>query len=514
MNYNLRFFTLLFCSIGSLLTAQNVQLKQVKIGKLQNLDYIGTGSKYHYYASDQQQIHRFEKQNITAFQTFPYKLDNKNEYVHAKHIVDDRLIIISKVSETVKTGNTSMINVYQFDASTGAKMKVVKTGGAVKETIYYSSAVDTAKKQIVITIGDSVVNLMDYDLKPVQFNKDDKYKTSSNFDLSKFIVELEQLLQSFSVKGMSGFSFTSSGPEKKTDSTSVKNFIMTYEKKENKEIKFFKKTIEKLSISTRKKDSKVQTIDFNLSSDKSIIDMSFIEDKDRQLILIGKYAVSSNKFAQYGMFSVKYNQSLEEISPLKYYDLVSASMDGETIPNQKFLGLFYTNMEYPKYTFNLEGDARIMIYQKEFNNIKDHIYMLKVESNGELIFNIIPNQIIVNKKSPYRTATFIPVLLKDKLFFIFYDNPVNLDLSMNDVNIAWCNADKKTSVLVYCYYDISKDEVRKKKIIAGNETFKTLPYLNEFSLYEDKESGKIICLVPGETKKNISKALYEFSLTN
>ncbi len=498
--------------VSSLANAQEVKISSVPVGKLQNLSYIGTDKVYHYYSSTDRKIHRFDKKNMNTFNTMEYAFDNKKEYVTSKYILDEKLYIVSKYSETDKPKKLCTISIYHFDPISGAKVYVAKTGGLSDKILYYSCYIDSANKNFVITIEDSVVNRLDYKLQKVEFDKNVKYKLPvSHFDISDLVFDLEELFKSFG--GMKGLKITTSEPEIKTstDSTSVKNFIMTYVRKNDEKIGFFKKYITEVKIRTRKMEEK-EAMAFSLESDKRIIDQSFMEDKDGNLIYYGKYVTISGGRSEYGMFTTKYSLAMKEITPLKYYNLVGVKTGLESVPNEKYIGLFYTKLQYEEYTYNLEDGTRMFLYQKDFTNVKDHIYIIKVAQSGELVFNMVPNKIIVDKKNSYRTAEFRPMLVKDRLYFFFYDNPVNIDRSMSDVNVAWCDASDKKSVLVSCYYNIASDDMRKKRVIAENSSFKTQPYLNEASIYHDPETGEHMCLVPGENKKGVSKMLYQLNV--
>ncbi|MCC6817847.1 MAG: hypothetical protein IT245_03010 [Bacteroidia bacterium] len=165
------------------------------------------------------------------------------------------------------------------------------------------------------------------------------------------------------------------------------------------------------------------------------------------------------------------------------------------------------------YTFNEEGAEQTFIrtYQKTFDNLIDHIYILKITESGEMVINYIGTRL---KRESKFEDTYTVFKLKDKLIFFFYDDPANLNNKTNDLMVKTTNPSGKTTLLVSCTYSYLNDDLSSKYSISDRKTMKVCPYIEGSDIYYDESNSLYTVFYQGKTKKGKVKKLYMISFTD
>lgn len=506
-----------FILITSDIKAQVIKVDQVPVKKLANFYYMGSGPKYFYFGSSGNTINAYDRNTLSLASVSTYILDKDNEYpgwASKKVILDDKLYLtanISEVNETNKKYYTHTVSIYQFDPKSGKKLKVVRYGDA-GDTADYSAKIDTTYKRVVVKREDSIVKVLNLELDEIAFNAKQikKEEMLSNPSLLSTLGELAALLATFNLEG---FSF-SMDVQKFSDSTSLEHFTISYEKNENKDIPYFKGYLSKVNIKSNHKENKVKDVDVSIDVDKTIIDLMYKADANGDLIVIGKYMIKGGRGSDYGLFSCKYDRALNMLSPVKYYELGNIVVENNIYPNDKYVGFIFDKFSSKEHEFKADNGVTVYLFQHHYSNELDHIYIMKVEQNGELIISFVPMCIKLNPKSSSTSpaSDYIAFMIKNKLYFIFYDDRRNLDLPVNDYRIYPCKLDKY-SVIVSCVYDIESDDVSKKAIATEIREFKNLPDFNKYGLDYNPETQVYTCLIPGQNKKSKTVVLYRMSIS-
>lgn len=499
--------------ITSSLKAQIIKVDQVPLKKLANFYYMGSGPKYFYFGSTGNTINAYDRNTLALASVSTYVLDKDNEFPSwsaKKLIIDDKFYlttIIGAVNESNKKYYTHTVSVYQFDPTSGKKLKVVRYGDP-SDTADYSMKIDSTYKRVVVRREDSIIKVLDLELDEIAFDakliKKQEQKTKPGLFAS--LGDLAELFANFN------FSF-SLDVQKFSDSTSMEHFTVSYEKNENKDIPYFKGYLSKVNIKSNHKENKVNDVDVSIDVDKTIIDLMYKADANGDIIVMGKYMIKGSRGSDYGLFSCKYDKALNMLSPVKYYELGNIAVVNNVYPNDKYVGFIFDKFSNKEHEFKADNGVTVYLYQHHYTNEVDHIYIMKVEQNGELIISFVPMCIKINPKSKTSSpaADYVPMMIKNKIYFIFYDDRRNMDLPMNDYRIYPCKLDKY-SVIVSCVYDIESDDVSKKSIVTELKEFKNLPDMTEYGLDYNPETQVYTCLMPG-LKKGKAVVLYRMAIS-
>lgn len=490
--------------------AQAVKYRKVAISKYDNMWYLSKDSTYYYYKTGENQITRFKIVKPSEFVNCKYKLneDDKDLYPN-NYIINGNIYVISDISE--KNEETKMkkstYNIYKIKFEDGSIQNHIKFDINDSNKYYYYSSYDYKNKKFLIKRSDSTVKAFTLDLKATDDFTESKakYQPSVNFGVSESLANLFKTL-----KLSIDFSFLGAD-EKYADSTSMDNFKVQYSRRKDEDIHFFKGTLSGVTISSKNLNNKVKSVEFSVDAEKSILDINYREDKNGRLILFGKYIIKGNTKSQYGMFSIIYDKELNEQSNVKYIDLNTIyNITDNTEPGSKYVGFIFSRLTNHDYEFTFEESGMLAFtYQKKYNNIQDHIYILKVEENGQLTV-----QMIISKMLPFKKTNIYEkhIALKsgNKLYFIFYDNKENAGTDIMSLEGKVGNLGKKSTVLMMTSYDVVEDEFTKKEIIADKKTLVELPHLNTPLIHFNSELNQYVCLLEGLDKKRNTVIFYEF----
>jgi hypothetical protein len=316
-----------------------------------------------------------------------------------------------------------------------------------------------------------------------------------------------------------GFSFNitisgdlfNSRPEKFKDSLSTNHYKFSFERRKDKDIYFFTSVIQNIVISSKDKDSKVKSVDFEIEIEKNIIDINYREDKNGNLLVFGKYIQKGKSSSSYGMFSAVYNQNLNQKIALKYFDLVNIpNITDGNVPNRKYVGFVFNDLFESDYEFYFdEQDVFVFTYQKKYSNLQDHVYVFKVESNGELIVNVVYNQIKNDKKLNF-SEKHMALKVGNNIHILFYENAENIGQDVNSIEMNETTIGKKNCVLAYTTYKILEDEFTQKILIADIKTLANFPHLINPVINFNPETNQYTAIVKGFSKKHELESLFEF----
>jgi hypothetical protein len=269
--------------------------------------------------------------------------------------------------------------------------------------------------------------------------------------------------------------------------------------------------IQNVVIASKNKNNKVQSVDFAIDIDKNIIDINYREDKNGNLFVFGKYIQKGKGSSSYGLFSCIFDAKLDEIVGVKYFDLVNIpNIENNSVPNQKYVGFIFNDLFEADYEFYFdEQNAFIFTYQKQYNNVQDHVYLLKVEANGEMIVNVVYNQIKKGKNLD-NSEKHMALRVGNNIHILFYENVDNIGKEVNSIDMLETTLGKKNCVLAYATYKLLDDDFTKKIMIADIKTLGNLPNLIDPVIYFKPESNQYSAIVKGFSKKRELVSMFEF----
>lgn len=511
MKTNIFLLVLSFSIFATSADAQSVKYRKVAIPKYDNMWFMAKDSTWYYYKTGENQITKFKIVKPTESISCKYKLkeDDKDLYP-TNYIINGNVYVISDVSE--RNEDTKMkkstYNIYKVNFDNGSIQDHIKFDINDSNKYYYYSSYDYNNKKFLIKRSDSTVKAYTLDLKSTDdFSESkEKFQPSVSFGIAESLANLFKSLK-FSID----ISFLGSADEKYKDSTSMDNYKVEYSRRKDEDIHFFKGTLSGVTITSKNPNNKVKNVEFSIDAEKSILDINYREDKNGRLILFGKYIIKGNSKSQYGMFSIIYDKDLNEQSNVKYIDLNNIyNITDNTEPGLKYVGFIFSRLTNHDYEFTFEESGMLAFtYQKTYNNIQDHIYILKVEENGQLTV-----QMIVNKMFPFKKTEVYEkhMALKsgNKLYILFYDNKENVGTDIMSLEGEVGSLSKKSTVLMMTTYDVVEDEFSKKEIIADKKTLVELPHLESPLVHFNTELNQYVCLLEGLDKKRNTVVFFEF----
>ncbi len=497
--------------------AQNVTYKTTALEKPKHSYYyfMGMDDKFIYYRTSLHTYTKFNKSNLKDYKDIEYTLSKEDSGWVSHYLHGNSLFVVSSHSRTnnLHKLKTTTYRLYKFKLQSGEKEKDAKFEVVDSSKFYYNNSFDSKVEKFFIKRSDSIVKAFNIDLE----GTDDlskgvhKYQPALSFGFSDM---LKDLMKSFNLK----FNITISGDdisskEEYKDSTSMDNYTISFNKRKDEDIHYFKSTLQGVVINSKLSNNKVKSVDFSIDADKNIIDINYRENNDGKILLFGKYIVKGKTKSQYGMFSVVYSKDLNEVAPVKYFDLNTFYNITDSEPNLKYVGFIFSKLFNPDYEFHIEDDGIfIFTYQKSYSNIQDHIYLFKIESNGQITVNMIVNRLLQKTKSGYNEK-HLALLSGKKVHILFYDHKDCIGREIRDLEYTNGNIDKKSCVLLTTTYDIEQDEFTKKTLIADRKTLKYLPNFVSPVIYYDENLNQYNCLIEGLDKKRKTVIFYEFMYT-
>jgi hypothetical protein len=499
------------------LKAQTIRYKQTELLKTFVSDYLGSDSKYHYYKSGYNSSYaRLEISNLSNSKIIDYPLDKEFGTASEVHFLNKNIYTFCKATEK-KEGSKitdNKIQIYKINPESGTIDKSIKFNHS-DTSGFFKFIVDTVQNRIFLKKSgvyhkklDSIYAVYNFDLEPSNelFSMPGKLKPDNASDFVKLFRDLGF---SFNIT-ISGDLFNSR-PEKFKDSLSTNHYKFSFERRKDKDIYFFTSVIQNIVVSSKDKDSKVKSVDFEIEIEKNIIDINYREDKNGNLFIFGKYIQKGKSSSSYGMFSAVYNQNLNQKIALKYFDLVNIPniADGN-VPNRKYVGFVFNDLFESDYEFYFdEQDVFVFTYQKKYSNLQDHVYVLKVESNGELIVNVVYNQIKNDKKLNF-SEKHMALKVGNNIHILFYENAENIGQDVNSIEMKETTIGKKNCVLAYTTYKILEDEFTQKILIADIKTLANFPHLINPVVNFNPETNQYTAIVKGFSKKHELESLFEF----
>jgi hypothetical protein len=503
------------------LKAQTIRYKQTKLVVADVSRFLGSDDKYHYYSYDffSSNYTQFEIANLANHKTIEVQLGNETEGKPQLYFLNKKIYILrtdTKKEKDSKVTETTM-EIFKINPLNGEIEKSVKYTN--KDTIgYFKFFVDTVQNRFFIKkVGyrlfhnkrdDSTCVVYSLDLEPsneteIQFGK----RKPKHEEYSLF--ELYGLSYNFQI-GFSSF-FLNEHPESHSDSLCTNNYKFSFQRRNDKDIYFFTSVIQNIVITSKNKNNKVKSVDFAIDIDKNIIDINYREDKIGNLFVFGKYIQKGKGSSSYGLFSCIFDAKLDEVVAVKYFDLVNIpNIENNTVPNQKYVGFIFKDLFGADYEFYFdEQNAFIFTYQKQYNNVQDHIYILKVEANGEMIVNVIYNQIYKDINIDY-SEKHMALRVGNNIHILFYENLDNIGKEVNSIDMLETTMGKKNCVLAYTTYKLLDDDFTKKILIADLKTLGNMPNLKEPVIYYNPESNQYTAIVKGFSKKRNLASLFEF----
>ena len=499
------------------LKSQTIRYKQTELVKTYVSTYLGSDEKYHYYKCGYSNSYaQFEIANINNHKTIELPLDKEFVGQTEIHFINNSLYALRKVSEkkTDSKITDSKLEIFKINPVTGTVDKSVKyshqdTSG------YFKFFVDTVQNRFFIKKNgifhkkvDSVFAVYNLELEPTNETQslEGKRKPDNESTISKLFRDL-----GFSFNITLSGDFLSKRPELHSDSLSTNNYKFSFQRRNDKDIYFFTSVIQNIVIASKNKNNKVKSVDFAIDIDKNIIDINYREDKNGNLFVFGKYIQKGKGSSSYGLFSSVFDSKLDEIVAVKYFDLVNIpNIEDNTVPNMKFVGFVFNDLFDAEYEFYFdEQNAFVFTYQKRYNNIQDHVYILKVEANGEMIVNVIYNQIKKDKKLDYNEK-HMALRVGNNIHILFYENIENIGKEVSSLEMEETVMGKKSCVLAYTTYKLLDDDFTKKTLIADLKTLGNVPNLNDPVVYYNPESNQYSAVVKGYSKKRELESMFEF----
>jgi hypothetical protein len=502
------------------LKAQTIRYKQTELGKTNVSHYIGSDEKYHYYSDTLNSYIRIDVSNFNIRKEFKFITDKEIVSPTDVYFLNHNIYALLKTTEKKndsKITSTKML-IFKIDPASGSVDKKIEyshndSGG------YFKFFVDTVQNRFFIKkIGyglfykknDSIYAVYNLELNPTSETQSSEAKRKpvygaelTNATSNNYGGYLHNLRLKFLSRGSSLYS----------DSLSTKNYKFTFVRSFNLDIYFFSHELEYIVIESKNKNNKVKSVDFAISIDKNIIDINYREAKNGNLIVFGKYIQKGKSSSSYGLFSCVFDANLNEIVGLKYFDLVNIpniKYNDNVVPNQKYVGFIFNDLFDADYEFYFdEQNAFVFTYQKNYDNVHDHVYLLKVEANGQMIVNVVYNQI--NKdKNLEGSKKHMALRVGNKIHILFYDNADNIAKEVGNQDIKVTKLGNKNSVLACTTYKLLDDDFTKKIVIADIETLGNLPNFKDPIIYYNPEFSQYTAIVKGMSISGELKSLFEF----
>ncbi len=502
------------------LKAQTIRYKQTELEKTYLSTYLGSDDKYHYYKYGlfSSNYTQFEIANLANHKTIEVQLGNKTDGLPEIYFLNKKIYLLRKDTKKEKDSKITetTMEIFKINPINGEVEKSVKY--ANKDTIgYFKFFVDTVQNRIFmkkVAFGmfhkklDSTYAVYNLDLEPSNETETRSGKRKPENEAFS-ICKLFNLSYSFDIS----FSreFLNERAESHSDSFSTNNYKFSFERRNDKDIYFFTSVIQNIVITSKNKNNKVQSVDFAIDIDKNIIDINYREDKNGNLFVFGKYIQKGKGSSSYGLFSCIFDAKLDEVVAVKYFDLINIpNIENNTVPNQKYVGFIFNDLFDADYEFYFdEQNAFIFTYQKQYNNVQDHVYLLKVEANGEIIVNVVYNQIKKDKNTDY-SEKHMALRVGNNIHILFYENIDNIGKEVNSIDMLETTMGKKNCVLAYTTYKLLDDDFTKKILIADLKTLGNMPNLKEPVIYYNPESNQYTAIVKGFSKKRNLASLFEF----
>lgn len=506
---------ILFSTLGQDLQLRNNLLPKTKSYR----NYIGKDNNYYYYETGKNNISRYKIGKIQQADalTLTYdEPDKKSVFNTDLQLYGDNLFMIAKETRTAAKDEVTskrIITLYKYTLD-GKKIGSVKFERKDTASKYYSHVFDTTSKRIFITRSFKVIASYDFNLEETEDSeipkKDKKPSLMGDlaFDLSSLFRSMGLSSISINIDG-----FSSADEKIRTDSSSMKGYKISYSRKKDEDIFSYKHSLEHISVDSKDTLLKDKTVDIELEDDRLPYDISYREDTEGNLVIFGKYIIKGRLKSTYGMFSMILDKKLEPVSKLRYFELSSFPKIEGTIPNMKYIGFVFHRLHDPVYEFHLKEEGTfILTYQHDYNNMQDHIYVLRIDKSGEVIVNRIVNRFHVNKK--IRNEKHMAMLAGNKLHFVFYDHVDNLGKEVGDLDYKNGDMRKKTCVLATTTYDILEDQFTKKSKMIDKKAYKQHPALSNPIIHFDEINNQQIVVVRGINSSGEFLSLFEFLFVN
>lgn len=479
--------------------------------------FVGYHSQYVVFLRSDNQLVMVNKSNTKDIKEV--KLDHPSTiYAYDLEIYDDKLYLLDEKSDYTDTKLASENN-YRSNKVDMVIYSLPDGKKQVSEEFRYTpkkssltAKLDEDSKYIYILEKDSQIAAYDLNLKKATEAVFVPKKSKEFF--SDYDIDLSFLYALFkddkSLRKL-GFDITTSGQKKDTlkdKSSDVVNF--SYEKIKDQELFFFKKYYQNFNV-TKKDSSKTISLDFG--QDRKILEFHHKDLKDGNVLLFGKWLQIEGKVKYFGLFSMVLDKNLKEVVGLKNFDLDRINTAYGEYPNKKYTGFIYTRLKNFDYTFyNEDLKVTVNTYQKNYTNLIDHIYILKIQDDGEMIVNFVVNQMKNDGKKSYLNNGYKAFMRNGKLFFLFYDNMLNLENPVaSDKNFAMTEMGRKETLLVSCSYDINEDEFSRKQKVADRSTMKEFLELHDGVVFINKDNDSVNLYMDAENKKGKNIAFYVFN---
>lgn len=493
------------------LSAQNFNYKSIPEKKV-TYDYLTFYNNHYVFEAEDKTLFFVDAKDMTK--TRSVKLEYEGyldlsycDYIDGK-ILHNSLVSKYKDDEETKANNyrNNQVVLNTFDLETG---KVVKSEEFNFNHYKYSLVcdVDTAAKKFIIGVTDSVIKVYNFDL--TESSKEGIKMKSKSFDLSA-------LLDFFKT-----FKLNSKGMTISLDGIGAKDTTTQFTKSYN--IKYVTHADDKIlvagkyytAIKAKLIDGKTE-FELDVPSEKKVINLDYQELENGNLIIYGKYLEEQGDMKYFGFFSSVINNKLSVVHGLKYFDITKINSTYGNFPNDKYTGLAYTNVSNPDYSFYFkEEKVRVMTFQKYYTNLVDHIYIVKLQDDGEIIINMIVNQVNNDVKKKFLNNGYVALQVNGKIHFMFYENVMNISNAAYDIsNFQVVEMQKKQTVLAACSYEVDTDNFSSKSTVADKTAIPFYLDLDRGDVHYNPETQSYTYIVQGMDKKGNYKSLYFFNYTN
>lgn len=500
-------FVLIFLAISANLQAQNFDIKSFD-SKQQYIFYVFSIGDHFFFKDFSTNFVRVNKQSPTVKYEFKLEFDSEKEKYLTSLKTKDQILTVTAVTEEKEYKNKkdelstkyfrTKVHLYLFDVD-GKKTKQVFQKVKLSDSAQIDYDIDYDNDLIYIHQGDSVLQAYDFDLKEVANKK--MPKTYETFGSTySFMDAFAALFKSLNVRVNLSTDFAVLNFGSLMDTTKFEHYAVSHQKVD-KELAHFKKYYTNLTVHTNKDGKLDKEIEIDLGSNNIILEAEYRVLNNTNLLVYGKYMEKgSSSNPMYGMFSCVLNKNLDFVKDLKLEELSRVNNEGDIILN-RYVGFVLCDLHSPKRSMHIENTGEetfVYTYQARFKDIVDHIYVLRITESGELDINQIGSITKNTKDAPNYHAAF---LLKDKIIFYFYDNPLNLDNKTTDMKCRLTNPKSKSNLLVACYYDYANNEFSKKALVTPKKALKVYPSFNETGINRDEENGVYTMFFMGRNKK-------------
>ncbi|HEY1046493.1 MAG TPA: hypothetical protein VGF79_08635, partial [Bacteroidia bacterium] len=380
---------LLLLTAFTSLNAQNFNYKSIPEKKV-SYDFLTFYNNNYVFDADDKTLFFVDSKDFTK--TRSVKLDYEG-YINLSscEFIDGKILHTGTSSkyendEEIKANNyrNNQVVLNTFDLETGKSIK--------SETFLFNHYklslvcdVDTVTKKIIIGVTDSVIKVYNFDL--TESSKEGIKMKSKSFDFAAIL----DFLKSFN-SGSKSYTISLDGlGSKDTTSQYTKSYNIKYVSHYDDKIIVIGKYF--TALKAKLKDGQAE-FELDIPSEKKVINFDYQELDNGNLILYGKYLEEQGDMKYFGYFSTVINNKLAVVHGLKYFEITKINSAYGNFPNQKYTGLAYTDMSNPDFSFYFkEEKVRVMTFQKYYTNLVDHIYIVKLQDDGEIIINMIVNQV-------------------------------------------------------------------------------------------------------------------------